>query len=48
MKMYGITQDPDTLNYMILLQEMIQGSLRSNLMKKKNIIQMTNFIIYIV
>ncbi|CAI2172321.1 14082_t:CDS:1, partial [Funneliformis geosporum] len=34
-KIYGITQDPETLNVMVVLQEMNLGSLRSNLMIKK-------------
>ncbi|RIA99401.1 kinase-like domain-containing protein [Glomus cerebriforme] len=34
-KIYGITQDPETLNYMIVLKEMPMGNLRSNLMIKK-------------
>ena len=34
-KVYGITRDPSTLNYVIVLQEVAQGSLRSNLMIKK-------------
>ena len=31
----GITQDPDTLNYMIIMLEMDYGSLRNNLLIKK-------------
>ncbi len=34
-KLYGITQDPETLNYMVVLSYMKVGSLRSNLMIKK-------------
>ena len=34
-KIYGITQDPETLNYMVVLSYMKVGSLRSNLMIKK-------------
>ncbi|GES92489.1 kinase-like domain-containing protein [Rhizophagus clarus] len=34
-EIYGITQDPNTLNYMIVLKEMPMGDLRSNLMIKK-------------
>jgi len=33
--LYGITQDPETSNYMVVLQELNGGSLRSNLMIKK-------------
>ncbi len=33
--LYGITQDPETSNYMVILLEMKVGSLRSNLMIKK-------------
>jgi len=32
---YGITQDPETLNYMIVMKDMKLGNLRSNLMIKK-------------
>ncbi|CAG8575994.1 14593_t:CDS:2 [Funneliformis mosseae] len=35
MIIYGITQDPKTLNYMIVLKEMKVGNLRSNLMIEK-------------
>ena len=31
----GITQDPDTLNYMIVMSKMNFGSLRNNLLIKK-------------
>ncbi|RGB35998.1 kinase-like domain-containing protein [Rhizophagus diaphanus] len=31
----GITQDPDTLNYMIVIEEAFNGSLRNNLLTKK-------------
>ena len=34
-RLYGITQDPETLNYMIVMQYMELGNLRSNLMVKK-------------
>ncbi|GES81553.1 kinase-like domain-containing protein [Rhizophagus clarus] len=34
-KLYGITQDPETLNYMIVMEHMEFGSLRTNLMVKK-------------
>ena|SRR6266542_4106460 len=33
--LYGITQDPEISNYMVVLQKMNEGSLRSNLMIKK-------------
>src|SRR5271166_4075043 len=32
---YGITQDPKTSNYMIVLEQMPMGNLRSNLVIKK-------------
>ena len=35
MYIYGITQDPKTLDYMVVLEEMKQGTLRSNLLIKK-------------
>src|SRR4051812_39449767 len=35
LRLYGITQDPVTLNYMIVMEHMNYGSLRSNLMIKK-------------
>ncbi|RIA96126.1 kinase-like domain-containing protein [Glomus cerebriforme] len=34
-KIYGITRDPSSLDYMIVLKEIKQGSLRSNLLIKK-------------
>src|SRR6266498_1308105 len=34
--LYGITQDPEISNYMAIIDEMKDGSLRSNLMIKKN------------
>ncbi|RIA91089.1 kinase-like domain-containing protein [Glomus cerebriforme] len=34
-RLYGITQDPVTLDYMIVMEYMSYGSLRSNLMVKK-------------
>ncbi|EXX76073.1 Mkk1p [Rhizophagus irregularis DAOM 197198w] len=34
-KLYGITQDPETLNFMIAMEYMTIGCLRSNLMIKK-------------
>jgi serine/threonine protein kinase len=34
-KLYGITQDPETLNYMIVMDHIKLGSLRSNLKTKK-------------
>ncbi|GBC05820.1 hypothetical protein RclHR1_06440007 [Rhizophagus clarus] len=34
-RLYGITQDPETLDYMIVMELMNYGSLRSNLMIKK-------------
>ncbi len=33
--LYGITQDPDTSNYMAIIDEMKYSNLRSNLMIKK-------------
>ncbi len=43
-KLYGITQHPETSNFMVVLQKMNGGSLRSNLMIKK----MINIKIYIM
>ncbi|UZO14387.1 uncharacterized protein OCT59_005846 [Rhizophagus irregularis] len=34
-KLYGITQDPETLDYMIVMEHMELGSLKSNLMVKR-------------
>ena len=34
-ELFGITQDPETLNYMVVMSYMELGSLRSNLMIKK-------------
>jgi serine/threonine protein kinase len=34
-RIYGITQDPETLNYMLVMQWMNEGNLRSNLLIKK-------------
>lgn len=47
----GITQDPETLKYMIVMEYMELGSLKSNLMIKNAIqliqlIQLMNIIIY--
>src|SRR6266540_2208074 len=33
--LFGITQDPETSDYMVVIEEIEQGSLRSNLMIKK-------------
>ena len=34
--LFGITQDPGTLNYMVVMKKAINGNLRNNLLLKKH------------